>query len=145
MNALVVLLMTAVPAADPLPTTSAAPAPFPSYSYTQNSWSGQSDDNRPRFFGRIRGIFRRRSQGGDQAVPDSAPAYSSSWNAVPGTVGGTVGGPAAGRPVISSAPSPSSPGISSAPASSPVIRPTPAYNTREGSPAQRMPSGEAPF
>src|SRR5262249_34902437 len=52
MNALVVLLMTSVPAADPLPTTSVAPAPFPSYSYTQNSWSGQSDDNRPRFFGR---------------------------------------------------------------------------------------------
>jgi hypothetical protein len=134
MNALVVLLMTSVPAADPLP---ANPAPLPSYSYGQTSWSGQPEENRPRLFGRIRGLFRRRSQGADQVVPDSAPAYSSSW---------TVPGTAAGRPVISSGPSLSSPVVSPVPAgSSPVIRPTPAYTTRQGSPAQRMPGGEAPF
>src|SRR5947209_3714468 len=80
MNALVLLLMTSVPAADPLPATTAAPAPFPSYTYGQGSWSGQSEDSRPRFFGRIRGLFRRRSEGTNQVAPDTAPAYSSSWN-----------------------------------------------------------------
>src|SRR5262249_13833672 len=130
MNPLVVLLMAASTAgADPAPVVQAPITSVPAYSYTE---PGQTEESRPRLFGRIRRLFRRNSQPTEQWPATSYPAPSS------GVAGSNVWGTM--PPAASASPQTTPPG----PSPTPVLRPAPAASPPEASPARRLPAG-SPF
>ncbi len=131
MNALVVLLMTASTAADPVPVVQAPAAPAPTYTYTVPDSAGTTEEGRPRLFSRLRRLFRRGSQPSD---PQPTTVYPAPSGATAPNVWGTM------PPAGSASSAATSPGSSAAP----ILRPVPAAPLPETAPARRLPSG-SPF
>jgi hypothetical protein len=87
MNTLVVLLVTTfAPGAEPVQLVQ-SPS-IPSSNYAESGWSGQTQENRPRWFPRLRGFFTRRSQGNNPMPSASLPASypTEMTGSQPGTV-----------------------------------------------------------
>jgi hypothetical protein len=119
MSTIVLLLMTnCVPGLDPLPVAEAAP------SYNESGVSGRDSGSRHRFFGRIRGIFTRRSRGTPQSSPTS--------KGTPADMGAVTSTPT---------PAPAPAAIPSGAVSAPITQPMPVLASPGAAPAQRMPVG----
>jgi hypothetical protein len=117
MSTFVLLLMTScVPGLDPVPVADAAP------SYNEGGFSGRNSGSRPKFFGRIRGFFSRRSRGGTPSSPTNKGATTD---------------PAA----VTSTPAPVSDAVLPGAVSPPIIRPAPVTSSPTAAPLQRMPVG----
>jgi hypothetical protein len=118
MSTFVLLLMTScVPGLYPVPVADAAP------SYNEGGFSGRNSGSRPKFFGRIRGFFSRRSRGGSQSPPANKEAAAT------GAVNSTP------------TPVPVSDGVLPGAVSSPIIRSAPVISSPAVAPLQRMPVG----
>ena len=129
MNTLVLLVAAScTPAADPMPVMDTRQYAVPrSVSAASQEWSGASQESRPRFFARLRGLFGRRSHNTGAASPEMS-AYSQ---------GIPVNGTMTSDPIAS-------PGISMGDANTPIFHPQPASAPMSSPIMQRMPSGQ-PF
>ena len=132
MNALVVLLIAASPAADPVPVAQAPVTSAPAYSYTVPGSATTTEESRPRLFSRIRKLFRRNSQPSDVYPATSYPAPSS------GVAGSNVWGTM--PPGGSSSPQVVGSGSTTAPALTPV----PATTAPDTGAPKKLPAGN-PF
>jgi hypothetical protein len=136
MNTLVLLMATSFASAgDPVTVIQYSPTPTPASVSPDTGWTGQSQDSRPRFFPRIRALFSRRSQTGDQMPPDSYPSYQR---------GASVSTAVPNSTVISPAPISSSPSVYSGPTGPSISAPAASSSTPSYSTPQRMPTGN-PF
>jgi hypothetical protein len=133
MNTLAFLLLTTLtPGADPVPVISSQPAPLPGYgNYGATEWSNPSQESRPRFFGRLRNLFSRKSQGMDSRVTESTANYPYQMTGN-GTMSGTVFTPSPISTPSTPVPSPNTTSI----------RSQPVFTPSSGSSLQRMPTGQ---
>lgn len=137
MNTVLLLLATSsVPGADVY-----APAPAAPYTYN----SGQAAPaQRPRFFGRLRGMFSRRSQNTAPSAPYGNPSYAAP------TVSGNTSylQPGQPAPIVSTTPPQAVPGrltAQPAPLPAPVLTNEPPLAPPVSAPARQMPVGEPKF
>ena len=142
MNTLACLLLaTCTPGADPIPVIDSRTAPMTSYSsygngsygnanYGMQDWSNPQQENRPRFFARLRNLFSRKSQGMDSRISESSSGYPYQM----------TGNPTMGNTIISSSPMPASSTVNNfTPSTIPSQR---TFTPSNGSGMQRMPTGQ---
>ncbi len=130
MNTFALLLAAScAPGADPVTLVQYS---TPSSSAAYSGMTETVQEPRPRFFGRIRAFFNRRSQNAETMPTESVPSYARSTSS--SSFNGTL---------ISPAPT-ASPSISPAPIGPSILVPSGSAMPSAALPAQRMPSGN-PF
>jgi hypothetical protein len=133
MNTLAFLLLTTcTPAADPMPVIDSRLSAVPTYgNYGSQEFTNPTQENRPRFFPRLRGLFSRKPQGMDNRITESSSAYPYQM-----TTNGAMG-----NTIISSTPMPL-PSTSANPITSTPIHSQPIITSPSSSGLQRMPTGQ---
>lgn len=133
MNTLAFLLLTTcTPAADPMPMIDSRLSAVPSYgNYGSSEITNPTQESRPRFFPRLRGLFSRKPQGMDNRITESSSAYPYQMTTNP-TMGNTI---------ISSTPMPL-PSTAANPIISTPIQSRPTSTPSSSSGLQRMPTGQ---
>lgn len=129
MNTLVLLVAAScAPAADPLPVMGSGSYTVPSsIRAATQEWSDAPQENRPRFFARLRARFNRRSH----AAEGPSPGLSGYSQGI------------AGNSTISPGPI-TSPGTSMIDTNAPIFRPQPSSTIPSSPTLQPMPTGQ-PF